>query len=99
VAFALRAPAVVVNAIVAFVEPAEMDRPEKDIPGTAREGLEPDGERGQDVRYVHPAFMPPNAAIRRDAPNLKVRWIRDRLPLRRVATVGRLLERRRPLLC
>jgi hypothetical protein len=54
---------------------------EEDAPGPGREGFEPDGQRGQDVRDVHPAPVPANAAVGRDAPDLEVLGVGDRLRL------------------
>lgn len=63
VVFALQSSSVVVNAIVSFIEPAQVHRSEEHVPGAAGKGLEADRERRQDVRHVHPALEPPNAAV------------------------------------
>jgi hypothetical protein len=66
-------------------------RAEEQVPGSAGEGLEPDGERRQNVRNVHPALVPSNAPVGRDAPELEVLGVRDRpksrLPME-VSTTG-----------
>jgi hypothetical protein len=86
------------NAIVLFIEPAQVHRAEEQVPGSAGEGLEPDGERRQDVRHVHPALVPANAPVGRDAPDLEVLGVRDRPQSRHVESVRRGIERRRPAL-
>jgi hypothetical protein len=48
-AFALGSTSAVVNAIVLFIQPPEVDGAEEDIPRPGREGLEADRQRGQDV--------------------------------------------------
>jgi hypothetical protein len=70
---------VVVNAIVSFIQPAEVHRSEEHVPGPAGQGLEPDGQRGQNVRDIDPALVPANAAVGGDAPELEVLRVRDRL--------------------
>ncbi len=58
----------VVNPMVPFVEPAEVDRSKEYIPGTARVEFEPDGERRQDVREFTQRWfqpMPPLVDTRR----------------------------------
>lgn len=63
--FALQSSSVVVNAIVSSIEPAEVRQSKEHVPGSAGEGLEADGQRRQDLRDVHPALVPPNAAVGR----------------------------------
>jgi hypothetical protein len=70
--FALQSSSVVVNAIVSFIQPAEMHRSEEQVPGSAGQRLKPDGQRGQDVRDVDPALLPADAAIGRHPANLEV---------------------------
>jgi len=45
VAFALAAAAAVMNAVVAFIEPAEVDRSKEHIPRAARQGFQSDRQR------------------------------------------------------
>ena len=68
----MHASAVVVNAIVPFIQPAQVHGAKEHIPGAAAERLQPDGERRQDVGDVDPAVVPANAAIGRHAPDLEV---------------------------
>ena len=65
------------DAIVPFIEPAQVHRAEEHIPGPAAEGLEPDRQCRQDVRDIHPALVPPNAPVGRDAPDLEVLRVGD----------------------
>jgi len=60
--FALQAASVVVNAIVSFIQPAEVHRSEEHVPGSTGQRLKADGQRGQDVGDVHPALLPTDAA-------------------------------------
>jgi hypothetical protein len=98
VAFALDPSAAVVNAIVPFIEPAQMDRAEEHVPGSAAEGLEADRQRRQDVRDIHPALIPPNAAVGRDAPDLEVLRVGDRPESGHVPSIRGRIERRGPAL-
>lgn len=97
-AFALRSSSAVVNTIVGLIEPAEVYGAEEDVPRPGCEGLEADGQRGQDVGDVHPPSVPANAAVGRDAPDFEVVGIRDRLPPRHIETIGRRVERGGPAL-
>ena len=85
--FAFGTSSAVVNPMVPFVEPAEVNRAKEDIPGSAGEGLKADRKRRQDVGHVHPALEPPNAAVGRDAPDLEVLGIRERLEPRHVQPI------------
>jgi hypothetical protein len=49
VAFALGSTSAVVNAIVLFIQPPEVDGAEEDIPRLGREWLEADPPGGQEV--------------------------------------------------
>ncbi len=93
-----QAAAVVVDPIVAFIQPAEVDGPKEDVPAAGGERLQADGQRGQDVGDVHPPSVPANAAVGRDAPDFEVVGIRDRLPPRHRETIGRRVERGGPAL-
>lgn len=95
-AFAFGASAAVVNAIVSLIQPAEVHGAKEHIPGPAGEGLQAHGERRQNMRDVHPALVPPNASIGRDAPDLEVLGVRDRPQPRHVEPIGGGIERRRP---
>jgi hypothetical protein len=53
-----------------------------------------DGERGQDMGDVHPALVPAAAPIGRDAPDLKMLRIGDRVKARHVEGIGWGVERR-----
>jgi len=96
--FALQSSSVVVNAIVSFIQPAEVHRSEEHVPGSAGQRLEPDGQRGQNVGDVDPALLPADAAVGRYPTNLEVLRVRDRLQLRQVEPIRRSIERRRPAL-
>jgi hypothetical protein len=98
VVFALQSSSVVVNAVVVVIQPAQVDWAKEDIPGPAGQGLETDRQRRQHVGEVHPALVPSNAAVGRDAPNLAVLGIRDRLQSRHVQPIGGAVEHRRPAL-
>ncbi len=97
-AFAVRATAVVVNPIIAFIQPAQVDGAKEDVPGARGEWLEPEGQRREDVGDVHPALIPPNASIGRDAPDLEVLRIRERAEPRHIESIGGGIERRGPTL-
>jgi hypothetical protein len=96
VAFALAAAAAVVNPVVAFVQPAEVNRSKEHVPRPAGEGLAPDGQGRQDVGDVDPALLPPNAPVGRHAPDLEVLRVADRLEAWYVQSIGRGVEPRGP---
>ena len=87
--FAAGAAAVVVDPIVSFIQPAQVDRPKEDVPGAGGERLQPDGQRGQDMRDVHPALVPADAPIGRDPPELEMLGIRDRVESRYIEVIRR----------
>jgi hypothetical protein len=93
--FALQSSSVVVNAMVSFIQPAEMHRSEAHVPGSVGQRLEPDRQRGQNVGDVDPALLPTNAAVGRYPTNLEVLRVRDRLQLGQVKPIRWRIERRR----
>jgi hypothetical protein len=92
VAFAFSTSSAVVNAIIPFIKPAQVDGAKEHIPGPGGERLEPHGQGGQNVRDVHPVLVSPNAAVGRDAPHLEVLGVRDRSEPRDRQPVGRSIE-------
>ena len=94
-AFALGAPAAVMNAIVLLIEPAQVDGAKEHTPGSRGERLQADRERGQDVGHVDPSLVPPNAAVGRDASDLEVLGVGDRPQPGDIEPVGRGIERPR----
>ena len=77
-AFAFDTSSAVVDAVVSFIQPAQVDGAEEHIPGAGGEGLQAHRQRGQDVGHVHPPLVPPNAPVGGDASDLEVLGVGDR---------------------
>lgn len=68
----------IVDTVVAFIEPAQVDGTEEDIPRASSEGFETDGQFAEDVGDVDPPGVPANAAVAGDAPGFEVAGVLDR---------------------
>ena len=55
------------NTVIAFVQPAKVDRAEEDVPGAIGEWFEADWELLQDVRDIDASRVPAYAAVCGDA--------------------------------
>ena len=74
------------NAAHLFVKAAEPHRSEIHIPQPVINFFEANLELGEQVAHIHPARVPPDAAIATDQPTLVVPWIDERLQCRAVGT-------------
>src|SRR5262245_65461245 len=80
-----------------FVQSAKLQRPEVDVPDPVVDLLQPDVFTDAHDRHVHPAAVPPNAAVSADVPDFKPIGILERRhavrqrPRRRCVARGRRL--------
>lgn len=62
----------IVDAVVAFIQPSEGKRSEVEVRGPIGEGSETDGECAEDVRDVDQLAVPTDAAVSGDAADLEL---------------------------
>ena len=64
-------PVLVLNPHPPFVQTAQLQRPEVDVPDPVVDLLQPDVFADAHDRHVHPAAVPPNPAVGADVPDFE----------------------------